>query len=111
MNFSSKKPYYEDLRKKWTNKHRSLQIKIWDKHKSALDWIGKNLPAGRLGIPGRHLALGSLSGLMLLTTPATNFSSNHLLAQGQQVTSSTDNNILLAGKLKEIVPEEIRALT
>ena len=104
MQFQSKKPYYEHLRKKWAAKHRSLQTNIWDKHKSALDWIGKN-------IPGRQLALGSLSGLMLLTTPATNLSNSHLVAQGQEITSDTDNNILLAGKLKEVMPKEIGVLT
>lgn len=104
MKFQSKKPHYEHLRNKWADKHRSLQNKIWDKHKEALNWVGRN-------IPGRQLALGSLSGLMLLTTPATNIANSHLLAQGQEVTRDSDNNILLAGKLKEIMPKEVRALT
>lgn len=94
MLFETKKPHYEHLRKKWVAKHRSLQNKLWDK------------------VPGRQLAVGSLGGLMLLTTPAAAaLSDNQLLAGGQQITIEEDKNALLAQKLKDKMPDQMRALT
>lgn len=95
MLFQSKKPHYEYLRKKWVSKHRSLQDKLWEKH----------------GAPVRQLALGSLGGLMLLTTPASSLQSQHLLSQTHQVSSDVDKNALLAKELESTVPGEMRALT
>lgn len=102
MKFQSKKPHSEYLKNKWINKHKSLQNKLWDKHGTSLNWLTKS-------IPGRHLAVGSLGGLMLLTTPAS-----PLLARQHpdtsHITSDEDNNLLLANQLKDKVPSEMRAL-
>ena len=96
MNFTSKRPHFEHLRKKWTAKHRSLQRKLFDKHKEF----------------GRQLAVGGLGGLMLLTTPgASLLSAPHLLASEGNILKDTDNNLLLAGELSGKVPEEMRALS
>lgn len=96
MLFKSKKPHYEHLRKKWTAKHRSLQNKLFEKHKEV----------------GRQLAVGSIGSLMLLTTPAMGLlPSPQLLANTGQITKDTDNNLLLAEDLKDKVPGEMRSLT
>ncbi|TSC66801.1 MAG: Uncharacterized protein CEO21_16 [Microgenomates group bacterium Gr01-1014_80] len=95
MNFTSKKPHYEHLRKKWTAKHRNLVNKLVEKH----------------GDIGRQLTLGGLGGLMLLATPGAGLlPAPHLLASGGQILKDTDRNILLADELKKQVPEEMRAL-
>ena len=95
MNFTSKKPHYEHLRKKWTAKHRNLVNKVIEKH----------------GDIGRQLAIGGMGGLMLLTTPATGIlPAPHLLAAGGQILKDTDRNILLADELNEKIPKEMRAL-
>lgn len=96
MLFNSKKPHYEHLRKKWTAKHRSLQSKLFDKHKEF----------------GRQIAVGGLGGLMLLSTPAMGvLPAVNLLAGDGQITKDTDNNLLLAEDLKKKLPTEMRALT
>ncbi|OGE15961.1 hypothetical protein A3F00_04925 [Candidatus Daviesbacteria bacterium RIFCSPHIGHO2_12_FULL_37_11] len=96
MNFTSKKPYYEHLRKKWIAKHRSLANKLFEKHKEV----------------GRQLAVGGLGGLMLLTTPGTGIMPHqNILVAGGQIQKDTDNNILLAKDLEDKIPKEMRALT
>jgi hypothetical protein len=98
MLFKSKNPSYEHLRKKWTAKHKNLQEKIFDKHPEI----------------NRHLLLGGVGSLMLLTTPAVlaippqiTFPSNN----ADQITKATDKNMTLMNALKEKVPDEVRSLT
>lgn len=96
MNFTTKKPHYEHLRKKWTAKHRSLQNNFFEKH----------------GDIGRQLAISGLGGLMLLTTPAVGILPEpHLLASGGQILKDTDKNILLANDLEGKVPKDMRSLS
>lgn len=96
MKFRSKKPAFEYLRKKWIGRHRGTQNKLWEKHGSAI----------------RQLALGSIGGLMLLSSP----SSQHALPPGN-LTFSTDDalagfdqNVLLAEELKDKMPSDVKPL-
>lgn len=96
MFFQSKHPHYEHLRKKWIAKQRSASAKFFDRHGDSL----------------RHLTLGSLGGLMVLTTPgvSVNFPTQSVLADGAGITKGEDKNVLLAIALKDFVPSEVRKL-
>ncbi|MDO8499026.1 MAG: hypothetical protein Q7S44_04545 [bacterium] len=96
MKFTSKNPHYEYLRKKWLGKHKAASEKLLTNHGESL----------------RHLALGSLGGLVLLTTPGMAGAipqTQTLSADG--VTSHEDKNALLAAALKDKVPQDMRKLT
>lgn len=96
MQFLSSHPKYEYLRKKWISKHKNLSEKFLDKHGSSL----------------KHVTLGGLSGLMLLTTPGVSVIPSQLPRDvGQSITAAEDKNRLLAVELKKEVPEEVRTLT
>lgn len=96
MQFTSKKPHYEYLRKKWIGRHKNIQNKLWEKHGTSL----------------RQLAVGSLGGLMLLTTPPPGaLITSHLLSSNHQITKDTDNNILLVAELAKQLPSEVGPLT
>lgn len=96
MNFTSNKPHFEYLRKKWNAKSRNLESSLWDKH-------GKHL---------RQLALGSLGGLLLLTTPAKAIvPTNNLPLSRDDIVKDYDRNILLAARLKDKTPDETRPLS
>lgn len=104
MNFISNKPHYEALRKKWVARHRNIQQNLWDKHKDSLQWLGKN-------ISPKKLALGSLGGLMLLT------SQQHPVLPKEQLTQSRDDilkgfdqNVFLVQQLKENLPSDVSPL-
>ncbi|MBI2018060.1 hypothetical protein HYS92_03335 [Candidatus Daviesbacteria bacterium] len=96
MLFTSKSKHFEYLRNKWTAKHRSLQNKLFDSHKEF----------------ARHLTVGGLGGLMLLTMPVGGIlSAPHLLASGSgQVQKDTDQNAVLAKELEKILPPDVRSL-
>lgn len=91
--FKSKKPHYEHLRKKWMAKTNDSSQNIIDKHL-------------------KNVALGSMGGLMLLTSPGVS-PSNHLLAQDTniKITGVEDKNAVLAAELIDKLPSEVRSLT
>lgn len=93
-NFTSKKPHFEYLRKKWTSRHKTAQDNFWDKHKAAL----------------KHLAVGSLGGLILLSPPKADLSSSTLLASSETALKDYDKNVLLAKVLSDKIPSEVRPL-
>ncbi len=96
MNFTSQKPHYESLRKKWMLKHRKIQDTFWEKHGDSL----------------KHLAVGSLGGLMLLAYPSNNLKLplHSLSASRDDILKDYDQNVLLAQILSEKMPEEVRPL-
>ncbi|HBQ51166.1 hypothetical protein A3B42_05205 [Candidatus Daviesbacteria bacterium RIFCSPLOWO2_01_FULL_38_10] len=88
MLFTSKKPHYEYLRKKWTARHRSLQNKLWDKHKVSL-----------------------IGGLLLLTVPnPIALPIPQTIHAKDDILVGFDENAVLAKKLQEDLPEEVRPL-
>lgn len=95
MKFTSKKPTFEYLRKKWLARHRNLQDKLWEKH----------------GEPFRQLAIGSLGGLMLLSSPhQPSLPSPNLIVSRDDVLKGFDQNVLLAQTLHDLVPSDVRPL-
>lgn len=95
MNFNNQKPHYEHLKRKWKTKAEKAENNLWDKH-------GKHL---------KQLALGSLGGLMLLTSPTQAISPipNQQVSRDDAL-KNYDQSVLLADKLKNIVPSETRPL-
>lgn len=95
MLFTSTKPHYEYLRKKWLAKNKAAGEKFLGKHGSTL----------------RHLTIGGLGGLMLLNTPGNTWAlpvsnpENH-----ERIAKGEDKNRILAEALKGLVPEEVRKL-
>lgn len=95
MKFTSKKPPYEYLRKKWVARQNGAQNKFWEKH----------------GIALQHMALGSLGGLLLLSFPAPKeLPSPHLTTSRDDILKGYDQNILLASLLTDKIPKEARPL-
>ncbi len=95
MNFTVKKPHYEYLKRKWTARHRNIQENFWTKHKNSF----------------KHLALGSLGGLLLLTSPHTPVNKiSNLTESRDDILKGYDQNVLLAEQLKGILPNQVRKL-
>lgn len=95
MQFTSRKPHYEYLRKKWMLRHQNIQNKFWDKHKESL----------------RHFVVGSLGGLMLLSAPAQpQLPSPGFTMSRDDILTNFDANVLLAQSLSDKIPKEIRPL-
>lgn len=96
-NFTSAYPHYENLRKKWLDKHKDLTDNFWQKH------------AGTL----RHLVLGGLGSALILTTPAASLALPQLttVSDNASVGKTQDKNFPIAEALKGAVPGQVRNLT
>lgn len=95
MKFTSKKPHYEYLRKKWALRHSAIQNKFWEKHGQSL----------------KHLALGSLGGLMLLSSPhRQQLPAPNLIVSRDDILKGYDRNVLLAESLSDKIPQDVRSL-
>lgn len=96
-----KKPHFEKLKEKWTDRHRDLSSKLWSKHKDSLEWLGKNT---------KHVAVGSLASLLLLSSPARSLlpSPQLLLASEHE---DIDKGVFVVSDLANLLPKEIRPLT
>lgn len=90
--------HYEHLKNKWTEKHRGLQQRIWEKHKDSLEWFAAKT---------HHLAAGSLAGLLFLASPSgitTRTPSVQVLDQ------SIDKSAFLISDLQNNLPKVVRPL-
>jgi hypothetical protein len=96
MKFKSKKPHYEYLRKKWISKQKATADKFISNHGDSL----------------RHLTLGGVSGLMLLTTPgsASALPTAQVPISSEGITRAEDKNAVLAEALKPLMPSDVRKL-
>lgn len=92
--FKSRNSQYEFIRKRWTAKNKHYTQKFIDKHL-------------------RHIALGSLGGAMLLSTPGLTLAQGTVSTQQSPfaVTASTNKNLLLASELVDKVPTDNSNLT
>lgn len=94
--FSTKKPHYEYLRKKWTSRHRKIQENLWEKH----------------GESFRKMAIGGLGGLLLITSPHNQpLPAGNLIASRDDIAKGIDQNVLLAEQLGKELPDDVRALS
>lgn len=94
---------YERLREKWTARHQGLQNKLWETHRDSLNWLSDR---------SKHLALGSLGSLLLLTAPLTQkLEAPHFLPVNEQFAQEIDKNVFLISDLSKTLPDEVRLLT
>lgn len=98
---NSKSIQYQHLVKKWSKKHKDLQKEIFEKHKDAFEWLENN---------SKQLAVGSIAGLFLLTSPIVPKISTSFSADASQNTP-IDKKVFLVYDLKNTLPQEVRPLT
>ncbi len=101
---TSKKSYYHHLKEKWVARHRDIKNKLWEKHKASLDWLSKN-------VSPKQLALGSLSGLILLTSPTISLPTPQLFAQTPETQIPVSKHAFVVSDLGTILPKDVRPLT
>lgn len=106
MLFQSKNPQYHFLKNKWVSKHQKIQNEFLDKHQETLDWLTKTFPL-------KQLSIGSLSSMLLLSTPSGMMLPQPIvshIATNDQAIGGTDSNVLLSSKLMDKIPKEVRSL-
>lgn len=94
--------HYSVLRDKWISKHSELQKKLWEKHGSVIqDFIDDT----------KQLAIGTLSGIMLVSSPVANLLPvPHVSAKEAETPINIDKSVFLISDLSKMLPTEVRAL-
>jgi len=93
---------YHRLRKRWIQKHKDLQESLWEKHGDVInDFISST----------RNFAIGSVSGLMLLSSPAVTLVAPPSSLAVHEEKLPVDKNIFLVSDLANILPQEVRPLS
>ncbi len=98
----AKSNQYKHLVDKWTNKHREIQKDIFKKHGNVFDWLTTN---------SQQLAVGSVAGLFLLSTPIIPQIKTSFYATNSASEQNIDKKVFLIYDLKNILPNEVRPLT
>ena len=98
---STQKNHYERLRDKWIARHRELQGALWEKHGDVIhDFINGT----------KNFAIGSISGLMLLSSPAANLLAPPQALLIEEKKLPVEKDVFLVSDLSNIVPREVRPL-
>lgn len=93
---------YKFLRDKWIKKHKDIQEKIVTKHRESFEWLTEN---------SKQFAVGSLGGLMLLTSALHKSPPQQEIIVAGQEAQKIDNKVFLLADLANEVPDEVRPLT
>jgi hypothetical protein len=97
-----KTPVYQKLADKWIKKHQELQGQFWAKHGETIDDFVNNT---------KNFAVGSVSALMLLSSPAAVLLPPSTALTVQENILPVDKSVFLISDLSNIVPKEVRELT
>lgn len=92
---------YKFLKDKWSSRHVELQKQLFKKHKDSVDWLTNNT---------KQLALGSLSGLMILASPIKGPIDSQVKVANENA-QKIDNRIFVISDLAKVLPNEVRPLT
>ncbi len=105
MRTSKKNDHYKKLRKAWTEKHRTLQKDLWEKHGGHFE---------RIKLGQKKALAGSLAGMIMLTQPITTGllteTFNQREAPEEKLTSQQKKEVL-KGELLSILPPIVRPLS
>lgn len=100
MPYKKKSPQYLHLADKWTVQHREIQKNLWGRHGDILKkFVDKS----------KHLAIGAVGTLIMLTTPLTgiiNTTTPQVNAEKPQVS----DNAFLVADLFPYIPDQVRSL-
>ena len=93
---------YQRLRDKWIKRHRDLQEKLWAAHGDVIsDFISST----------KNFAIGSISGLMLLSSPVANLLAPPLSLSVEEKKLPVDKSAFLVSDISNVLPKEVRPLT
>ena len=102
MSKKKKHLHYEHLKDAWVSRHQKLQKEIFTDHKEVFD----DLING-----SRNLAVGSLAGLFMLTSPIVPKIPSAFSTASAQVSQTLDKKVFLVYDLSNILPSSVEPLT
>jgi hypothetical protein len=101
-NNNNNNSYFKHLNKEWTKRHKKLQQDLFKNHKDSFDWLIEN---------SKQLAVGSLAGVFLLTSPVVSKIPTAFSTNSAQISQAIDKKVFLVYDLKSILPQTVEPLT
>jgi hypothetical protein len=100
---SANKSHYQKLKHRLVKRHEDIKKKVWDKHALPLTELAQN---------AKQVAMGSVGGLMLLTSPAAPILAlpDHGIIK-EVGTIDLDKNVFFISDLATVLPDNVRPLT
>lgn len=95
-------PYYEQLKDAWVARHKQLQKEIFTEHAE----IFEDLMNG-----SKNLAVGSLAGIFMLTSPVVPKIPTNFSTASAQVAQNLDKKVFLVYDLRNLLPSAVAPLT
>jgi hypothetical protein len=98
-----KKNHYNSLKEKLIKRHEDVKTRIWDKHAVPMTELAQN---------AKQMALGSMGGLMLLTStigPSVSLPEHHIIEEVAPI--DLQKEVFFTGDLNVLLPDEVRPLT
>lgn len=98
-----RKHHFKHLKEKWTKRHKELQQNLWEKHQSSLEWLRDS---------SKHIATGSLAGMLMLTQPATTAIVAQTLQPSEAVVAESPavKQSHLLSELVAVLPQQVEPL-
>jgi hypothetical protein len=94
--------HYENLKDKWVDRHQDLQKILHEKHSEAREWIEKST---------QHLLVGSMAGMMLLTTPMAQSITIGTSSAQERPYQDLDKRVFLISDLSYELPDVVQPLS
>lgn len=94
--------HFEDLKEKWTQKHKELQENLWQKHGKILSEFSEK---------SKQFAVGSLAGVLMLTSSGSALSTSIPQTVKEKPFKDLDSASSLLLDLQPYIPQEVRPLT
>lgn len=93
--------HYQELKRKWVKKHKYLQQKLFENHADTISELINNT---------RQFAVGSVSAVMLLSSPIAGFlpAPDNSIKQAE---AKIDNRVFLVADLHNVLPKEVVPLS
>ena len=100
----AKKSQYQLLKRKLVKRHEEIRKKVWDKH---------TLPLSELANNAKQIAMGSMGGIMLLTSTASASTGLSLPTPlgTNEVGIDLDREVFFISDLSSVLPNHVRPLT
>ncbi len=101
---AASKTHYHELKHKLVQRHEKIKKKVWDTHA---------LPLSELAHNAKQVALGSVGGVMLLTSSIAAGPSSNLAAplESNEVGIDLDKGVFFISDLTGLLPKDVRPLT
>jgi len=99
------KSHYDDLKNKWSDKHKQIEKSLWQKHGESLTWLQEKV---------KYATVGTVGSFLLMTAPITKplpVQTPIPIHQEHKQIESINSDAFFLTDLQHILPGDVQPLT